>query len=284
MTSSVPDKLRGREELLDPEKLKPILESCSTGTRNALSRAKITCLALLLILPEETLLEIPNLGDACIRNLREALELHEYMVGEASALFPDIQDFFKSDDPAFASLSMRHNFVRQLSSLKPKSKILDQLRGRLAELYEIEIALPPPLPTTATAPDAVPPAPSKITTGESGASGQASCPDIVLFIPVPENLATRLEKSPGDFTDLTGFCQDAFGNAIRHHICPDQAPPPLNPKPVPEEYVRIEIPITLCEKWKETFQPLFLRRIAKELSYSAALRDQILAEFGPKMT
>lgn len=291
-----PEALRGNANLLDPAFLDKILRDCSNRASGPIRKANITCVALLLIFSQENLLQVDNFGKGSANSLNKVLETYGYTLGQASSLFIDYQEFIR----VFSYQTIRNVFQEKGSSRKFINFSL-ALRAKLAEWYDIPILPPEPAASgddIYAPPVSRAPLPPEQPIGE----GKKTPPrrprsllidekqhplleTLSLNIPVPTNIARTLEQSPDRLAEFTGFCQDAFENAVRYHIAPDQAPYSApNAAWSPTNCTPVCIEITLRHKWREIFQPSFLYKIAQDLSGSAALLSQIQEEFKPEIS
>lgn len=290
-----PEALRGDANLLDPAFLDQILRDCPNRASGPIRKANITSVALLLIFSEQDLISITNFGSGCATTLRGVLETYGYTLGQASSLFIDYQKFIRNS----GYQTIRNVFQENRSRQKFINFSL-ALRAKLAEWYDIPISPPEPAASgddIYAPPVSRAPLPPKQPIGEGKKPPPRSPQSLFieddhplletlsLNIPLPTNIARTLEQNPDRLAEFTGFCQDAFENAVRYHIAPDQAPYSApNATWSPTNCTPVCVEITLRHKWGEIFQPSFLNQVAQELSGSAALLYQIQEEFKPEIS
>ena len=242
MSPLVPAALVNKQELLDPAVLDRILENCSQRAKNWLGRGDIICLGVLLLYPERELLKATNFGTKSLHEIREAVEPHGYTMEQGVALFPEYEAFLK-----------RSGILRKMNFGESIAQDLAAIHNQVAELYGIETE----------------PSPSK---------------EIYLEMSLPEAIVIRIAQNPHTSRDLNKFCRDSFENAVRYFFSSDPPYPPtaVSNNPSPDNKCKpLRIPIPLSHAWTSALNPSFLQKLATQLSSSAALRYQIMKEFGP---
>ncbi len=242
MTYPTLNTLYGDKRLLDPAFLDLILKDCSNRVSGSIRKGNITSVALLLILPEQDLIDnLVSFGKQCAATLGSVLKKHSYTLGQASSLLLDYQKFFGNH----GYRTLRSVFQADKNSAK-FTEFSAALRQQLAEWYKIPLA------------------PNNIS----------------LDILLPAEIGKRLEENSDLLLHFTGFCRDAFEDTVRAYILSEKPSQPLKKLPNKNDPLRpVHVTFTLREEWGRMFQREFLENVAQELQESPVFRGWIIEEY-----